>query len=262
MRFTLPSTRTGRPFARRLPVVAGLASALVLGLSAHSTARVPSGPGPSTSATATSTWVQVFDDEFSGTSLDTSHWGVYTGGSRRAANVVVHDGMVTLQTRRTSTGWTSAGLTSARSLVRTYGKYVIKARLDAAQGTRAVALLWPTGGIWPPEVDFFEDSGEDAARTCNLTANHYLSSGVHKIQQAPVTSDYTGWHRIGVIWASDHLSYLLDGVVVATVTGHVPQHDMWLGLQTAIGTGSGAPDASTPDVVDFDVDWVRVYAQG
>ncbi len=123
-----------------------------------------------------------------------------------------------------------------------------------------MALLWPANnGGWPPEVDFFEVAGDNPARTDNLTANHYREDGVHKIQHALVESDYTKWHRIGVIWNPSSLRFTLDGKVVAVQRGQVPQQDMWLGLQTAIGTASGAPVAATPAQVDFEVDWVQVY---
>ncbi len=142
---------------------------------------------------------------------------------------------------------------------RTYGKFMIRARLDAAHGTRAVALLWPAAKVWPPEIDFFEVAGDNPARTRNLTANHYREDGVHKIQHALVESNYTKWHKIGVVWKPRVLKFLLDGKVMARQRGHVPQRDMWLGLQTAIGTGTGAPLVTTPDRVDFQIGWVRVF---
>ena len=158
--------------------------------------------------------------------------GRFTGGQRRAENVIVGDGKVTLRTKRTSGVWTYAGISNSRAMKRTYGKFEIRARLDSARGTRAVALLWPANnGGWPPEVDFFEVAGDNPARTDNLTANHYREDGVHKIQHALVESDYTKWHRIGVIWNPSSLRFTLDGKVVAVQRGQVPQQDMWLGLR-------------------------------
>ena len=32
-------------------------------------------------------------------------------------------------------------------------------RADRGQGVSIIALLWPTNGDWPPEIDFVEDGG-------------------------------------------------------------------------------------------------------
>jgi beta-glucanase (GH16 family) len=262
------------PVNRRTPL---LALALIVSAATFESGSAPRGSAAAASVTSTavpgtaahsertaarsgSRWKLVFRDRFNGRSLNTDKWGVYTGGQRRAENVIVSDGKLTLRTKRTSSGWTYAGVSNSRAMKRTYGKFVIRARLDRARGTRAVALLWPAHHAgWPPEVDFFEVAGDNPARTHNLTANHYREDGVHKIQHALVKSNYTKWHRIGVIWKPRVLKFLLDGKVVAVQRGEVPQQDMWLGLQTAIGTASGAPVATTPNRVDFDIGWVKVY---
>jgi beta-glucanase (GH16 family) len=114
----------------------------------------------------------VFRDDFNGLSLDISKWGVYNGGSRRAANTFVSNGVLTLR-NQLSGSWTAAGLSSSRPLKQTYGRYVVRARFDRGYGIRAVALLWPAGGGWPPEIDFLEINANDPARTHNNLTNHF-----------------------------------------------------------------------------------------
>ena len=67
------------------------------------------------------------------------------------------------------------------------------------------------------------------------------------------------WHTTGVTWVPTELSHQLNGRTVATVHGHSPTHAMWQGLQTATGSGPGAPDTSTSSTVRLQVDWVRAY---
>lgn len=253
--------------AKHRTVLSSLIALVVPGMvfSASPATSAPVSTTTTTAAVSTAnaaeavTWRPVFTDHFTGSSLNRTKWTPYTGGQRRASNVIVNNGTVKLRTQRTSSGWTAAGMTSARALHARYGKFMIRARFERGQGTRAVALLWPAAASWPPEIDFFEVAGSDPARTTNLTANHYKADGKHRIQHAPVRADYTKWHTIGVVWSPDKLTYMLDGREVATLTQNIPRQDMWLGLQTATGTGPGAPSGSTPSQVDFEVDWVQIY---
>lgn len=235
--------------------VVGALAALVT--AATVAAAAPSDGRPARSGASTAVWKRVFSDSFSGDSLDTSKWGVYGQNQRSASNTFVTNGHLVLRTTRINGAWKAAGVSSARALEQTYGRYVIRARLDKAVGTRAVALLWPAGGGWPPEIDFYEIGGQQAARTKNYLTNHYSASNL--MQHDVATADFSDWHRIAVTWSPKRIVYRTDGVVTAVQSGHSPSTKMWLGLQSAVGTGDEAPDASTPDDVDFVVDWVRVY---
>lgn len=250
---------------RRRGVLAGAAlAALTAGalVPAAAQAAVPAS-APATSATSSSsagvtaapgggTFTPTFRDDFNGTTINRSAWGIYNGGAgtRASQNAIVHNGMLTLLSAKVGGQWTGAGISSARSQVFVYGKFEFRARLQRGDGTRACALLWPVKG-WPPEVDFFEM--REPTRTKDLLTNHY--SQANKMQHAMVDSDYTQWHVVGLQWTPSALIYTLDGKTVATMTGHVPSQPMWLGFQTT----TGATDKTTPAQVAWDIDYVQAW---
>jgi beta-glucanase (GH16 family) len=211
----------------------------------------------SAAATARRRWDLTFRDDFRGRRLDRRHWAVYSGGDRRSENAFVRNGKLVLRTKRTRSGWTAAGVSNSRACKLTYGRYVIRARMDKGYGVRAAALLWPTGGVWPPEVDFFEVDAVDAHRRTNKLTNHY--GATNQMTHREYKGDLTRWHRIGVIWTPRALRFTFDGRVMRAIRHHVPQRDMWLGLQSAIGGISARAGARTPSVVDFEVDWVKIH---
>ena len=210
-------------------------------------------------AVAGQSWQLVLNDDFNGSSIDASKWSVYgsAGSTRARVNASVINGMLTLRTTRVNGQWKGAGVSGSRGLVQTYGKYEMRARFSAGYGVRAAGLLWPAGGGWPPEVDFFEVASVDTYRTTNHLTNHY--GAANSMQHASETADFTQWHVVGVEWTPDALRYTLDGVVKVTMTNNVPNRSMWLALQSGITGMSAQPGASTPAVVDFDIDWVKIY---
>ena len=231
------------------------------------------GGGPSGMAMPTGDipgWHPVFSDDFTGTALGPG-WGAYSGqpggdpgGWWDPSHVVVHDGMLDLQTYQDASGrWVSGGVSSASALQQRYGKYLVRVRADKAVGVSAIALLWPSDNSWPPEIDFFEDGGGNRSKTtatlhCGGNANDACQV------QADAFADFSQWHTIGVEWSPGLLTYTLDGKVWATMTSGVPAIPMEMDLQTQAGTCGDAyapcPDASTPAHVNMQVDWVVAYA--
>ncbi len=236
-------------------------------------ATAPAGSGPSGEAMPTGDlpgWKLVFSDDFNGTALNMRAWGTYSGqpggdpgGLWDPSHVVVHDGVLELQTYRDpafGNRWVSGGLSSAPALRQTYGKYLVRFRIDQGHGIAGIMLLWPSTSGWPPEIDFAEDGG--GTRTETTATLHY---GAKDTQIArSVTGDFTLWHTVGVEWSPGHLVYTLDGSAWGTVsTSQVPGGPMELDLQTQAGTCGQAdtpcPDATTPAHVNMQVDWIAAY---
>jgi beta-glucanase (GH16 family) len=219
-------------------------------------------------------WRQVFADDFTGRALGRG-WGAYSGqpqgdpgGWWDPSHTVVAGGAALLRTYRDPAlggRWVSGGMSSAPALKQTYGKYLVRFRMDPGFGIAPVLLLFPSGDHWPPEIDFAEDGGTTHARD-HLTATlHYGVRPDDRQIQRTVYADFTRWHTMGVEWTPGRLVYTLDGSPWATVTGDaVPAEPMELDLQTQAGTEGDpwtpAPDASTPPEVDMQVDWVVAYA--
>jgi beta-glucanase (GH16 family) len=221
---------------------------------------------------ARANWKLVFSDSFRH-GLDRSKWGLYSGqpggdpgGWWAPSHVVVRRGILNLETYRDSRfggRWVSGGLSSARALKQTYGKYEVRFRVDDGKGVAAILLLWPVRDHWPPEIDFAEDGGMTSRRGSMSATLHYGAEN-HQIQRS-VKADFTRWHTAGVEWTPGKLVYTLDGEPWGTVRSrHVPREPMELAIQAQAGTCgrryAPCPDATTPTKVNMQIQWVRAYA--
>ena len=251
------------------------------------------GSSPSGEAMPTgnpSGWTLVFSDDFTGTAIDQSNWGLYSGfpsdddqqGSWLPSHVVVSGGVLTLKMYQdpvagttggddgpnTYTTWTGGGVQNYGH-AQTYGRYLTRMRCSPGAGVSCIALLWPNANIWPPEIDYYEDSPTDNTRTSTSMTAHYGASNNNPQVQCPTSDgyDFTQWHTIGVDWLSTTITYTVDGNVVGSITNpDTNQSDAYNlaqpmnnGYQIQVGDGA-FPDSTTPTQVDMDIDWVVVYA--
>ena len=216
-------------------------------------------------------WREVFADDFSGKTLDSSTWRVYSGrvggdpaGWFDPSHVRLSNGMLEISASRDPAiggRWATGGVSTAPGLVQTYGKYLVRFRLDPGDGVSHALLLSPANGSWPPEIDFSEDNG--SGRSSTLATLHY-SSADKKISRT-IAVNLTQWHTLGVEWTKGLLNFTLDGRTWLSVAGSaVPAVPMALDMQTqtwpCVGTYGRCPDLSTPNVVRMHVDWVVAYA--
>ena len=260
----LPDTR-GRPINKRC-LAALVAGFLALG-SIGSTASAAGGGRSlalrSSTAAVTSPFTLIFQDDFNGTAVDTTAWSVFygsgngTNGPKARENTFIDNGHLVMRAKMIGDTWYGAGVSNAKRVVQTYGKYEFMVRFDAGKGVRTAALLWPKDG-WPPEVDFYEISAMDIDRKTNLLANHYKPGNT--IEHGPIKNDFTQWHAVGVEWTPRALNFTLDGAVVKTMTENVPQQPMWFGHNVALGGHSRGPDETTPSKVDVEIDWIKIYS--
>lgn len=223
-------------------------------------------------------WHQVFADDFDTAGLDsqwTAYWGRPggdPGGFFDPSHVTVSGGELVISASHdlTDAAWdagpgtyVTGGVSSSPSFAQTYGRYLVRFRMDAGRGIAHAILLWPQSNTWPPEIDFSEDNGAD--RATDYATLHYGAANTQVGRHVAV--DLTRWHTLGVVWTRGRLVYTLDGQVWATVSNaEVPSVPMTLDIQTqgwACGTSTWeqCPDATTPPRVDLDVDWVVAYHQ-
>lgn len=216
----------------------------------------------------------MFADDFTGSALDRDRWHPYwgepggdPGGWFDPRHVSVAGGQLVISGHRDADHrgkWTTGGVSSSPGLVQTYGKYLVRSRLDSGTGIAHAILLWPADNSWPPEVDLSEDNGGD--RQSTYATLHHGTDNAQIIHHIAV--DLTRWHTLGVEWTPAKLVYTLDGRDWATVrSADVPAVPMALDLQTqafACGTSSWerCPSALTPSDVNMHVDWVVAFARG
>ncbi|MEQ3554569.1 glycoside hydrolase family 16 protein [Pseudonocardia nematodicida] len=209
-------------------------------------------------------WEMVGHDEFDGTELDLTKWAPYTGdttggiGRHRAENLIVRDG----ELRLTSRGLDSAGLHWRGG--QQHGRWEIRAKTNPGTGYGHVALLWPVAEDWPVggELNFMEIPRGDRAETHTIVHYDTDNSQVGRT----ITGDFTEWHTYAVEWLDDRVVFYIDGEEVFRTMdpAAIPPRPMHLAMQTDIGPygNDWIPplDATSPDEIEFQVDWVRIYA--
>jgi beta-glucanase (GH16 family) len=229
-------------------------------------------PGRATKASAPSAgswWKQVYVENFSGSGLS-SGWGAYSGsipsmpgGRWDPSHVEVADGKLRLLTSKVNGQWTSGGVMNSVQARTTYGKYLVRFRMDKAPGVKYALLLWPASGEWPMdgEIDFAEDGGGSRGSTSGTM--HWGTTSNHQQVQRRVSANFSNWHTVGVEWTPSKLVYTLDGKAWGTVKSpYAPTKPMNLALQTEAGscnTWMTCVNSSTPQTTALEVDWVAVY---
>lgn len=203
-------------------------------------------------------WTNVFDDEFNGTSLDTSKWTPNEGGqindvTTHATNVTEGDGHLTLTLARSGSGATvNTDVPGGYHLA--VGQYVEASVLFRSAGGTQLAdwpAWWVSGPNWPDagEHDIAEGLGGDG-----LTVNYHSPSGSHN--QGSVPGVWSGaYHTYGLYRAADHADVYWDGQLVKSY----PTDDNGQ-PQTLIFNvgGSGIYGAGSQVLVD----WVRAWTPG
>ncbi|MDQ7908234.1 glycoside hydrolase family 16 protein [Phytohabitans sp. ZYX-F-186] len=215
-------------------------------------------------------WRLSFADDFSGVALD-ERWFAYDGqpdndpgGWFDPSHVSVGGGLLTIGGWREPARrdlYVTGGVSNRNAVTQTYGRFDVRFRMDQGTGIAYALLLWPADNKYPPEIDFAEDNGRDR-RT--MYASVHAADGSEP-EGSSVRGDFTQWHTASLEWTPGRLVFGLDGRVWHTITGaQVPSEPMALALQSqAWYCGHGweaCPDATTPERVNLQVDWVVSYA--
>jgi beta-glucanase (GH16 family) len=258
-----------RPLKSRDPAATIMAKDPLKDPAAPSTARAPMPTGNPPG------WRLVFEDDFTGTALDTAKWYAYSGHPSGQpdsyydpSHVIVRDGMMVLEASRDPAhggAWTTGGVSNGRALSQTYGRYEVRFRMDRGLGVTYTAMLWPSSNTWPPEIDFAED--DSAMRSTVNAFEHFAKPNGTDGQFVDRTSvNMTAWHTLGVNWTPGRVVYTIDGLPWATEANRYVSHvPMALDLETVAITCDGRNtgqciEPSTPAAVDMDIDWVVEYA--
>lgn len=263
-------------------------AAVPAGSSSATSAPTPSRPAtppPTPAVTAAPGSTPSFDDEFDGSSLDTSKWlandsriGRTSNGEVQCylgGNVTVGGGLLSETVRQDGScpGFSyTSGAVQMRSFSFTYGTVEVRARLAGGSGPwPAIWLLgldcryWrmpPGTGCSPPwpqpgsdEIDIAETLNSDHAA---------VNEEIHSTAGTPacsagVSDTSANWHVYRLTWTPGRLVFAIDGTTTCTLTQGVPSHPMFLILDTALGgSGGGGVDPSTlPQTSAFD--YVRVW---
>lgn len=184
-----------------------------------------------------------FEDDFAGSTLDTSKWivqetawsGVHLGDRgcyvNDPDNVSVGGGLLRLTSRvedqpfvcKSPTGdyttdRTVATVASAGRFAQTYGRFEFRAKFPvaSAQGIHSALWLYPqkhTYGSWPSsgEIDVAEWFSGEPSRV--YPSVHYAGENLWESTgfNCPMPGATTGYHRYAVEWTPSVMRFLYDG---------------------------------------------------
>ena len=258
---------TARRIRRRLVLTLALAlSATVLGGVVALAVRTTPVPLPLGDPGA---WKLVFDDEFTGTSLDRSLWSTGWFGSGITgpltpnasecfdpAEVKQAGGQLDLSFQimsETCAGrsrpYVGAIVTTNGKFSFTYGFVEMRARLPGAGG---VVYDWPD--FWTDGHHWPEDGENDIVEGLQgLACWHF-----HSLAGAPGHCEHTaitpGWHTFGADWQPGAVTYYYDGTAVGTIRRGITGAPMYLIISMGAAPSNGPVRPAT-----LRVSFVRVW---
>ncbi|HOK65173.1 MAG TPA: family 16 glycosylhydrolase [Anaerohalosphaeraceae bacterium] len=239
----------------------------------------PPGPGYS--------WKLIFNDEFNGTSLDTSKWlsqhpwtRDYKGDAyNRDENITVANGCLTITAKAESYAghsFTSGAISTGYSKFRfKYGYAEVRMKMPGARGSWA--NFWMLSDGWPPEFDVVEFplddvEGDNNQRYRYITNIHYGDSQSNMATHWKGMDLSSGFHTYALDWRPWYVAYYFDDAYVRSLNDFEPSNNfgnIYLILDYYVGGDWGGqvwqhPDpatwpAPTNPLVQLKIDWVRVW---
>ena len=230
----------------------------------------------------------VWQDEFSGTQLNTADWTYETGGHGfgnnelqyyRQENTSIVDGHLVITAKAESFGgkeYTSSRLITKGKREFKYGRIDIRAALPKGQGIWPA--LWMLGGNidaapWPKcgELDIMEMIGGQNREKTVFGTLHWEDNGQHAC-----TCDKPGYtlasgifndkfHVFSVTWNATEIKWYVDDVLFNTINitpeGLSEFHNEYFFIfNVAVGGNwPGSPDGTTVFPQRMIVDYVRVF---
>ena len=244
----------------------------------------------------TGIWNLIFDDEFNGTTLDTTKWSVclpwYSpnpgcpGANASEQELYMPDDLVvsndTLKlhaekrdviyngkTYHYTSGMISTGgingSTSSQFNYK-YGYMEMRARVPKGQGFWPAFWELPTDTSWPPEIDALEILGNDITTTY-MTYHYTDNTGAAAEDGIAWTGpDFSAdWHTFAVDWEPNAIHWYVDGVerrAAYTDTATIANRPMYILANLSVGgSWPGNADSTTPFPSDLEIDYIRVWKQ-
>jgi beta-glucanase (GH16 family) len=231
----------------------------------------------------------IFAEDFSGPST-VAHWTIITRPAQANANrelqgyspqaIATGPGGLRITAVKHPAGYGSGRIASKEGF--RYGCFDIAARMPSGKG------LWPALWLRTPyatpidgEIDIMEGFGSHpglfqstlhrwthgvhhgfaCARIGDARASAFGLAGSCRWLPRPWRGDFvTGVHHYGLIWTPQALTWLVDGTPYYTLRGAIPDQNMHIQVNLAVGgIFDGAPAASTPFPAALEVHALRVW---
>jgi len=225
----------------------------------------------------------VWQDEFDGTSLDTSKWKYETGASGWGNNelqnyiddgrtTVVNNGTLKIKAFKENDEWKSARINSKTNLKYGY----IEARMKITDKKGAWPAFWMLGEnignvSWPDcgEIDIMENApstfGDGKVFGTLHARGHHGGAGI-SIGSKTIENLSSEWHTCAVLWTEEKITLYIDGVKKnsynsdGTTENWPYNQNFYILLNLAIGGDLGnTNDAASLTDAQFEIDYVRWY---
>ena len=236
--------------------------------------------------------VLVWEDNFTGTSLDNTKWSAQIGDGcpslcdwgnselqyYRNENAVVSGGTLKIIAKEESFGgksYTSARLRTKGTADFTYGRFEASIKMPIGQGIWPAFWMLSTDepyGFWPQsgELDIVEVLGQEPELIHGTIhygppwPNNQSSSATYRLNSGTFNDDF---HEYAIEWDEEEIRWYVDDILYSTKTiadvspNNWPfDHEYHMLLNMAVGGNwPGSPDASTSFPQIMEVDYVRVY---
>jgi beta-glucanase (GH16 family) len=222
-------------------------------------------------------WQLTFQDEFSGSRLDTTKWiDSYPDNVRTHSNneqqyyapdgYVVSGGRLRLKAEKRTMGgmpYTSGMVSSYGKFAQQFGWFEIRARFPKGKGMWPAFWLLPNTKAWPPEIDVLEILGHEPDKV--YMTNHYRrADGRHEGKGDSFKGpDFSAaYHTFALEWEPAAIVWYVDGAERYRTTENIPSEPMYLLANLAVGGDwPGNPDDKTVFPAYMDIDYIRVYKQ-
>lgn len=195
------------------------------------------------SVTTAKNWTMVWNDEFNGTTLDSSKWnnngatGAGGYGNQELQNYQmnyceVKDGSLVIKpqfqwdtsTKKPVSGsYYSTKLWTKGQYSLKYGKVEFRAKMPKGKGTWAAGWMLGENYTWPTcgEIDVFETTFDVLKQTIPQSLhcpkfNGMATSSGNKHWDTTVTDATSAYHTYGVIWTDKDITFTIDGKVTGT----------------------------------------------
>lgn len=242
---------------------------------------------------STQCWNLVWEDDFSGNSLDLTKWSYQIGGEgwgnnelqyyTAGDNITVSNGILKISAQEDiANDYPDNDYTSSRIRSRfqgdwRYGKMEARLRMPQGQGLWPAFWMMPSYSVyggWPSsgEIDIMEYLGHNTNTTYGTC--HYGNSPSDKGSSGASTSLSSGtfsadFHLFAIEWEEDEIRWYLDGTQFHSINSSHPDFSTYhwpfdqefhFILNLAVGGNwPGSPDEFTVFPADFEIDWVRAY---
>ena len=246
---------------------------------------------------STERWHLVWEDNFSGSRLDTAKWNVLLRERSKhnelqyyvPDEVYVENGNLRLRSRVRKYGdmeYTSGRLDTRNKFTPVYGRFEIRAKLPGGQGIWPAYWLYPQNRNWQmeyimseavvngresfipeerpwySEIDIMEFLGHES-NVLYGTLHYYSFDGQKKTSSGTWKGDVDyskDFHIYALEWEPDSMRWFIDNQLIHKTASGIPHTPHYLIINTAIGGAwPGNPDSTTVFPQFHDVDYVRVY---